>query len=143
MAVKELTLSEFLQHSGSVLPELEAGEVVLRRRDGDDLVLMTRRHNLALTDIARAFFALSTGEAHAVEAIFPWLAFLSATDREECIRELREVGAAALETGRLGRLAETLYAWKATAYAVWDDRQQRERVGYSDDDPLDLPRPSP
>jgi len=45
MPVGERTLSEFLQHSGQVLPDLAEGEVLLHRRDGEDLILMTRRQS--------------------------------------------------------------------------------------------------
>lgn len=141
MAAREVTLSEFLQHSGRVLPDVEAGEVVLRRRDGEDLVLMTRQQSSALRTVAAAFFALSTGERSAVETVLPWLAFLSEIDHDACLRELREVGATALQTGQLSRLAETLYAWKATALAAWDERRLRERAGYTTDEPIDVPRP--
>ncbi|HEX5415838.1 MAG TPA: hypothetical protein VFZ25_09230 [Chloroflexota bacterium] len=115
--------------------------MVLHRRDGDDIVLMTQRQSDALRETLLAFFALSTGEPHAVEAIFPWLVFLSPRDRDACFRELRETGAMALRTGQLNRLAETIYAWEATALACWDDQRQRERQGADVDDPIDLPRP--
>ena len=87
--------------------------------------------------------AFSTDEPHAIEAVFPWLAFLNPADRDECLRELREVGAAATESAQPGRLCETVYAWQATALAAWDEQRQRKRVGYTNDDPLDLPRPVP
>ncbi len=141
MPVKESTLSEFLLHSGRVLPEVEEGEILLHRRDGEDLILITRRQNEALHATARIFFALSTGDERAVDSVLPWLVFLSESDRAACIRELREVGAASLHTGRLARLAETLYAWEATALAAWDERRNRERLGYSDVAPIDVPRP--
>src|SRR5690348_2591751 len=112
-------LSEFLQHSGRVLPELDDGDLILHRRDGEDVVMMTLRHDRALRTTTRTFFALSTGDPHAVEVVLPWIVFLTLADRAECIRELLEVGAAALQSGRLGALADTLYAWEATALAAW------------------------
>jgi len=142
MPAKEFTLSEFLQHSGRVMPALEEGEVVLRRREGEDIVLMTRRQSDALRETMLAFFALSTGEPHAVETIFPWLVFLTPIDRDGCIRELREVGAVVLQSGQLSRLAETIYSWEATALAAWDEQRQRERVGWDADNPIDLGRPA-
>ncbi|HVC33464.1 MAG TPA: hypothetical protein VNL16_08135 [Chloroflexota bacterium] len=141
MSVKERTLSEFLLHSGRVLPELEYGEVLLHRSDGEDLVLMTRRQSEALRATAQAFFALSTGDQHAVEVALPWIAFLSPSGRDECIRELREVGAASLQGGHLSRLAETLYAWEATALAAWDERRNRERLGHAAEEPVEVQRP--
>jgi hypothetical protein len=140
--MKESTLSELLQHSGRVLSNVEEGEILLRRRDGEDLVLMTRRQSEALRTTAEAFFALSTGSSGAVDAILPWLAFLGPTDRAECMRELREVGAVSLQTGQLSRLAETLYAWEASALAAWDERRDRERLGQTIEAPVDLPRPT-
>jgi hypothetical protein len=142
MPVKESTLSELLLHSGRVLPEVEEGEILLHRRDGEDLILMTRRQSEALHTVAQAFFALSTGDRHAVDAVLPWLVFLDPADRDECLRELREVGAASLHTGRLTRLAETMYAWEATALAAWDERRNREQRGYRDAEPVEVSRPS-
>jgi hypothetical protein len=143
MPTAERTLSEFLQHSGRVMPEIEEGEVVLRRREGDDLVLMTRRQSEALHTTAQIFFALAAGGPPAVEAIIPWINLLDAADRALFFRELREVGAAALQSGRLSRLAEVLYSWEATALAVWDEKRNRERLGLGDGEetPVDVPRP--
>lgn len=141
MPAAERTLSEFLQHSGRVMPEIEEGEVVLRRREGEDLVLMTRRQNEALHVTARVFFALAAGGLGAVEAIIPWITLLSPTDRKAFLQELREIGAVALQSGRLGRLADVLYAWEATALATWDEERDRESLGSRDEAPVDVPRP--
>ena len=142
MAVRERTLSEFLQHSGQVLPDVAEGEVVLRRRDGEDLVIMTRRQSEALHAVLQAYFALADGNGSAVQAALPWLAFLSSGDRAACLRELREVGAAALHSGQLSRLAETLYAWEATGLAAWDLQRRVEQAPSQDEDPIEIPRPS-
>jgi hypothetical protein len=142
VSIAERTLSEFLQHSGRVLPELDEGEVLLHRRDGEDLVLMTRRQSEALHLTARAFFALATGDQRAVDAVLTWLALLSPRDRDACLSELREVGAAALQSGRLARLVEVVDAWEATALAAWDEERNRERLGYREEAPVDVPRPS-
>ncbi|GEM_PF-2809532 len=142
MAVRERTLSEFLQHSGQVLPELADGEIVLRRRDGEDLVIMTRRQSEALQTVLRAYFALADGDGSAVQTALPWLSFLSTGDRAACLRELREVGAAALHSDKLSRLAETLYAWEATGLAAWDMQRRTERALSQDEDHMEIPRPS-
>jgi hypothetical protein len=143
MAVSERTLSEFLQHSGRILPELSAGEVVLRRRDGEDLVVMTRGQNDALGTVLRLFVALATADERAAETVLPWLAFLSDADRAACLRELGQTAAAAVVTGRLAELCDTLAAWRATGLAAWDDRRDRERAGYDVDEPVAIPRPGP
>lgn len=141
MPLRESSLSEFLQHSGRAFPALEEGPILLRRRDGEDLVLMTRGQSDALQVTARAFLALSSGHEDAIGTVLPWIVFLGVADRQDCIQELREVGAAALQTGRLARLAETLYTWEATALAAWDERRNHERLGISDEQPIDVHRP--
>lgn len=47
------TLSDFLRRSGDVLEDLDDGDVVLRRRDGDDVVLTTVPRDRALRDASR------------------------------------------------------------------------------------------
>jgi hypothetical protein len=82
MAISEHTLSEFLQHSGKVLPALEKGEVVLHRRDGEDLIVMTRGQNDALATTLRVLAGMVRGDGteHAT-AVLPWFAFLSSQDQ--------------------------------------------------------------
>lgn len=144
MAVTERTLSEFLQHSGRLLPEVEKGEVLLRRRGGEDLVVMTRGQNDALSTIVRTLAAIVAGGGDRATAVLPWLAFLSPEDRDACLRELCEVASAAVATGQLRHLEEMLYQWEATGLAAWDERRLRERADYADyarEEPIPLPRP--
>jgi hypothetical protein len=141
MAIPERTLTDFLQHSGRFLPELQEGEIVLRRRDGEDLVLMTAGQRSALQTLARTFLTLAREDDAVVRTILGWLPLLSPADRQVCLDELHTVAAAALDSGRLGMLVETLHAWEATALATWDAERNRERTGYEDDAPLELPRP--
>ena len=75
MAARELTLSEFLQHSGRVLPQLAQGELVLRRRDGEDLVLITCRQRAALDTMLRTF-AAAAHDAEAASGALWWLPLL-------------------------------------------------------------------
>jgi len=141
MPVGEHTLTEFLQHSGRVIPEIAEGVVLLRRRDGDDLVLMTRGQNEALDTTLRVFVSLSAGGIEAISLVLPWFAFLSESGRQACLAELQVVAAAALDTGRLSSLAETLYAWEATGLAAWDEGRNRERAGWAEEEPIEIPRP--
>jgi hypothetical protein len=142
LAIRESTLSELLQHSGRVLSDVEEGEILRHRRDGEDPVLMTRRQSDALRTTFEAFLARSIGSAAAMNPVLPWLTYVSPHDRDACIGELREVGAASLQTSLLSRLAETLYAWEARELAAWDERRNRERSGHLSDAPVDLPRAS-
>lgn len=137
------TLTDFLQHSGDVLPEVDRGEVRLRRRGADDLVLVSGRHWDRLVDSVRVI----AEDAHlpATPAAQPfatgWIRLLRPDDRAACVEELRRTLVAVLATGRLADLDEAVEAWRATALATWDDERNRQRPGYADDDVLPLARP--
>jgi prevent-host-death family protein len=139
------TLTDFLQHSGDVLPEVERGEVRLRRRGADDLVLVSGRHWDRLSDMIR----ILAEDAH-LRAASPsaperfavgWLGLLGPDDRATCIEELRRATLAAFESGRLADLENAVDGWRATALATWDDEQNRNRAGYSEDAVVPLARP--
>lgn len=66
---------------------------------------------------------------------------MSPSDRAACTPELRKVGIDSLRTGRLGRLAETRYAWEAIALATWDEQRDHERWGQLTEAPVELVRP--
>jgi hypothetical protein len=139
------TLTDFLQHSGDVLPELERGEVRLRRRGGDDLVLVSGRHWDRLADCVRVFAEEAHMRASAPEQptrfALGWLGLLRPDDQRACIDELRRTLLAAVESGRLSDLEETFDAWRATALATWDEERNQSRPGYADDDVRALARP--
>ena len=90
MPVEEFTLTDFLQHSGKVLPKVAEGEVLLHRRDGDDLVLMTSAQMEALQATLRAFMSVADGGADRAATALPWYGFLPHSDQLECLRELRQ-----------------------------------------------------
>lgn len=148
MALSEHTLTEFLQHSGRVLANVARGGVLLHRREGEDLVVMTRGQSEALAETVRVLSGAvldpgATGRGP-IATILPELAFLSADDQTRCLRELGEVASTAVATGQIGRLEEVLSQWKATGLAAWDERRLHERedaAEYLVDAPLELPRP--
>jgi len=137
----ERTLSDFLQHSGQVLSDLLQGEVLLHRRDGEDLVLLTKSQRDALQLTLRAFLQATRGGTAQVAGAIPWFGLLSSSDQATCLDELSNVALACLETGRLNQLVEGLYAWRATAIAAWDERQAKLSVGEDREELLPLPRP--
>jgi prevent-host-death family protein len=143
--VAERTLTDFLQHSGDVLPDVERGEVRLRRRGTDDLVLVSGRHWDRLSESIRVLAEDSrlhaTGSTASERFALGWLSLLRPGDRSACIEELRRATLAAIETGRLADLEETVESWRATALATWDEEQNRARAGYTDDAVRPLPRP--
>lgn len=142
------TLTEFLQHSGTILPEVERGEVVLRRRSGDAIVLIAQEHLRALETslrvLAEAYRAGQPDEQQEQPRrewfALPWMSLLHPDDQRACLDELTTTALAAVESGRLATLAETLAQWRATALATWDADRQRGRE-YGLDEPLPLARP--
>jgi hypothetical protein len=142
------TLTEFLQHSGTILPEVERGEVVLRRRSGDEIVLIAEQHLRALEAsllvLAEAYRAGQLGgrqeQPRREWFALPWMSLLPLDDQRACLDELTATALAAVESGRLAALAETLAEWRATALATWDADRQRDRE-YDLDEPLPLERP--
>lgn len=83
----------------------------------------------------------SSREPGIVGEVLPWLGLLAPGSRTACLEELRAIAGVAFESGRLGRLVETLRAWEATALATWDEQRNRERLGYDDDAAVGLARP--
>ncbi len=150
MPVAERTLTDFLQHSGRILPELDSGEVVLRRREGDDLVIVSRKHweafaasMRALAEAYRDARAECQGQGGKQREWFalPWMSLLLGDDQEACIRELTLASITAMETGKFVDLVEVMAQWRATALATWDDAQSQGLTGYREDDAIPLSRP--
>jgi hypothetical protein len=139
MAIAHHSLSRFLQHSGDLFAEIEDGEVLLKRRDGPDLAIMTFAQATALANTLRVLVAPDNAIS-----VLPWLSYLGSEGIDACLNELREVGPAAAATGELRRLEETLHQWYATALACWDERLLGRRADYKEylaEDSTELPRP--
>lgn len=153
----ERTLTDFLQHSGEVLPEVDRGEVRLRRRGADDVVLVAGRHWDRVVDSIRVvaeeldklravLAGVRADELHAVRAAAKpfatdWIGLLRPDDRAACIDELERTLLASLASGRLADVEEAVDGWRATALATWDQERNRARPGYAAEDIRSLPRP--
>lgn len=103
-------------------------DVILDRRDAEDLYLSTReRHERSasaarittdvLAEIARTRPDLA-GEA--MVATLPWMAWLPSEDKVECLGELLEQLRAGAQTGELRPFHAALEAWKSTAVIYSD-----------------------
>src|SRR5712692_10004638 len=126
------TLTEFLQHSGRFIHQVDDGEIFLRRRDGDDLVLVSRPHWDALSDSLTAMVAAyqrlclvdEQAARQVVSAAIPWISLLAPADQIACLDELSQATIGGLQFGRLSYLAALLAQWRATALASWDEQQK-------------------
>ncbi|MBI2705311.1 MAG: hypothetical protein HYX32_08500 [Actinobacteria bacterium] len=125
MSVADHTFTHMLRNSGEVLAEVEHRDVVLRRRDGEDLFLglWSREESVrdALGILARLLLAatvdLDTRErvASSLAASLPWTTFLPADEREEFFAALTSTAAACVEVDTFEPLAHLIDGWRATA----------------------------
>ena len=127
MAVVERSLSYMLRNSGAVLDELEHRDVVLQRRDGEDLHLALRSRERWIREslgvLARIVRAALHDEgtremvAKWLAEELPWTSFLPDPDREAFVAEFARTSAACVEAEVYEPLAQVLKGWKATAEA--------------------------
>lgn len=138
MAVKEHTFSKFLQHSGEILPELAHGPVTLRRRDGEDLLVLSVPQGEWWR---QATEVIVDGASHDPAAMNTWLVLLPPETRRQCLHDLSRALKMTFSLGQFEILRDELYAWEATALAVWDESRHRERPEYDAVELSGLPRP--
>ncbi len=127
MAVVERSFSFMLRNSGAVLEDVEHRDVVLQRRDGEDLYLGLRsrergiRESLGvLARVVRA--ALHDERTRSVVAEWlaeelPWTSFLPEQDREEFLADFARTATASVDAEVYEPLIRSLEGWKATAEA--------------------------
>jgi hypothetical protein len=148
MRVAERTLTDFLQHSGQILPEVERGGLVLRRRSGDALTILSEKHWQALAKyLATLVESTSDIQAHCQcppvrirrTLALSWLSYLGVEDTKECLHDLSLAVLSAFEDGKFEELTETLAQWLATGLAIWDDAMKPEEYWFNA--PVEVPRP--
>lgn len=117
--------SDLSRHSTRVFAAAENHPVDVTRRDGEDLVLMTKREAGAreqLLEIAAQLIAVATDDrgtlADRMANSFPWMLALEATDRALCSRELLEAARASFATGQAHLAISELTSWRETATAI-------------------------
>lgn len=125
----EATLTDFLRDPKAVVERLEHVDVVLHRRNAEDLHLSLESRTEAVADgvrfLARMLSAALTDAAvrdrlqASAEAI-PWLSFLPTQRRQEFLAEFFRTAEAAAELGVMTPLAQLLREWQATA-AIYAD----------------------
>jgi hypothetical protein len=118
-----------LQRSPGEVTELVAREdVILDRRDADDLYLSTReRHDREvqaqlLTTEMLANLARDRPDiaGEIVMQSLPWIGWMPSEDRVACLQELLDDLRAGAQTGDLRRFTLDLAAWQSTAVAYND-----------------------
>jgi len=125
MSLAEHTFTHMLRNSGEVLAEVEHRDVVLHRRDGEDLFLGLRSREESVRDalgvLARLLLAASVDPdtrqrvAGALSGSLPWTTFLPGDEREEFFEALTAMVAACVEVDIFEPLAHLIEGWRATA----------------------------
>ena len=122
------TFSDLLRSPNDVVAATANGDVLLTRRDGDDLVLSSaeaERRNRGGLEFAASVVSAAVADwpgsfAHRLHQPFPWMTFLSEREQEEFAAELVDVARACASVGRFEQLALNIYQWKSTASAYAD-----------------------
>ncbi|WP_242891841.1 hypothetical protein [Actinomadura litoris] len=139
-AMASFPWSTLARDAGSVFPALDDSDVVLERRDGENLVLMRAERfeaaRQALVIAARSLSILARRHrALAEEALaeeLPWLVWLPVEERPQAVGELLDNLIAGVDTREFGPFLRALGAWRSTAIA-WSDPNTARRLA----DPFD------
>ncbi|MQY30700.1 hypothetical protein NRB56_63030 [Nocardia sp. RB56] len=121
--MKSLPFSDLVRKQTSVFPLLADADVLLERRDAENVVLMRderyRAMEGALRLAARSLGLVARGNRQLAEEVFaeelPWLTWLPAKHRPEAVRELLDDLLAGADTGYYLPFLRDLIAWQHTA----------------------------
>ncbi len=154
-ATVERNFSEFLRRSGDVLREVEEHDVLLRRRDGADLMLVRAdreevvRDTIGLSSSLLGWFARTHARelAQGLPEALPWLRFLPESERETFAEEFVRVLEASISLDSFDRLGVLLSQWRNTAY-VWSrpellEALRADQAGEGYDEPVPAPDAPP
>ena len=117
--------SELSRNATKVFAAAEEHPVDVTRRDGEDLVLMSKREADAreqLMQFAAQLIAVATDDqgtlSDRMADRFPWMLALGAADRATCARDLLNAARASFATGEAHLAVAEMIAWQETATAI-------------------------
>lgn len=117
--------SDLSRHAPRVFAAAEENPVDVTRRDGEDMVLMTKREAGArdqLLQIAAQLIAAATDDrgtlTDRMSDRFEWMLALSEEDRRVCAKNLLDAARASFATGQSHRAIAEMTAWRETAVAL-------------------------
>ena len=117
--------SDLSKHSKEVFAEADQHPIIITRRDGQNLVLMSEREvklRERALQVAAQIIAATTDDnlslGTRMARSFDWMMALGAQSREECATELVGAARAAFSTKEYRVLLNELTAWKETATAI-------------------------
>ena len=117
--------SELSRNPARAFSAAEQSPILVTRRDGEDLVLMSQSEaaaSRALLEFAAELIAVTTDDRGSLTERmanrFPWMLALSAEDKEQCARDLVDAARASFATQQPHKAVAELTSWKETASAV-------------------------
>ncbi len=117
--------SELSRHSARVFAAAEDHPVDVTRRDGEDLVLMSKREADAreqLLHLAAQLIAVTTDDrgtlSDRMANAFPWMLALNDDDRALCAHDLVDAARASFATEQAHLAAAEMTSWRETAAAI-------------------------
>jgi PHD/YefM family antitoxin component YafN of YafNO toxin-antitoxin module len=135
MSMKIFPFSTLINKQTSVFPALDDADVLLERRDAENLVLMRSERFQAMADglrlAARSLSLVAKANRAMAEEVFaeelPWVKWMPEQERRECVTELLDDLLAGADTCLFLPFARNLVAWKHTA-EVWSDPELARRL---------------
>lgn len=126
MAVIDYQFSDLLRHPKTVTRDLVDADVLLRRRDEPDVLLMSADRAEVRAEsfdaLARTIRILAEEHPKAIESalgeVFPWLEFLPTADREAFAEAFARTVVASSAIGDVVPVGRLVREWRATA-AIW------------------------
>ncbi len=122
LALEHFQSSDLSRNSTKIFEAAEGAPILVTRRDGENLVLMSERENSArriLLEFAAQLIAVTTDDrgtlAERMTHNFPWMLALSPVDRERCANDLVNSARASFATEQVHLAVAELAAWRETA----------------------------
>jgi len=124
MATSETTLTDFLRDPNAIVDRLAQTDVVLHRRNSEDLRLSLESRSEAVASSVEFVARLVRGaladaaarrQLVASATAIPWLSVLPEEDRDAFLDEFFRVAEAAAELNVMTALGQLLREWRATA----------------------------
>jgi hypothetical protein len=138
--------SALSRNSPEVFAAAEKHPVDVTRRDGEDLVLMSKREaaqRQTLLELAAQMITIATDDhgtlAERMSSTFPWMLALSETDRAQCAWDLLDAARASLSTGQSHLANAEFSSWRETAVAIAAGFRDESVDWYPEDVPVDRP----
>ena len=117
--------SELSRNSAAVFAAAEEAPVEVSRRDGESLILTTKREAAAherILEVAAQLIAVALDDNGTLEdrlaRPFPWIKLLSVQDQRMCARNIIDTARGAFVVNQPGRILTEIKAWQNTAEAV-------------------------